>query len=299
MMDSSNVSTSKIQELEKLKENLKQAKDDAMQSWLDSQPLIDELEKMQADLSSVKSRVIKANAVISELQPQLGTTDMCIKSTKEEELKMKKIIDDKSEDLERTQEEMEKLKTKIDEQQRKRTKLKQVLRLKRQSLLTLQLTHEAIQLESQAFEKSAAHALSYISNKSEGVVNIVVQLTQDEYHMLKRRSREQTSLAERRISVSMEQKLVAENSRDYSFRRLQQLYSHHRSSKRRMEENRSPNEGFGGLTEEQYASIREVTPRNQQKFKSNNGNFLVKKKKSSIFYRIRSCFAQKFRKYFK
>ncbi|CAA2978106.1 Hypothetical predicted protein [Olea europaea subsp. europaea] len=291
MTDSSNVWTSKIQELERLKENLEQAKDDAMQSWLDSQPLIDELEKMQADLSSVKSRVIKANAVISELQAQLGTTDMCIKSTKEEELKMKKIVDYKSKDLERTQEEMEKLKAKIDEQQRKRTKLKQMLRLKRQSLLTLQLTHKAIQLETQAFEKSAAHALCYISNKSEGALNSLVQLTLDEYHMLKRRASEQTSLAEGRISISMEQKLTAENSRDSSFRRLQQLYSHHGSSKGRMEDNRSPNEGFGGLTEKQYASIKEITPRNQQKFKSNNVDFLVKKKKISIFYRIRSCFA--------
>ncbi|CAI9760733.1 unnamed protein product [Fraxinus pennsylvanica] len=90
---------------------------------------------------------------------------------------MKNIIDDKSEDLERTKEEMEKLKIKIDEQQRKRTKMEQVLRLKRQSLLTLQLTHEAIQLESQAFEESAAYALSCISNKLEAAGNIVVQLT--------------------------------------------------------------------------------------------------------------------------
>ncbi|KAL2522837.1 paramyosin-like [Forsythia ovata] len=300
MTDSGNAWTSKIEELEKLKEILKQAKDDAMQSWLDSQPLIDELEKTQAEIESIKARVIKANAVISELQAQLGTTDMCIKSTKEEELKLKTIIDDKNEDLERAQEEKEKLKTKIDEQLRKRSKLKQVLRIKRQSLLTFQLTHEAIQLESEAFEKSAAHALGYISNKSEAAGNIVIQLTRDEYHMLKRTASEQISLVEMRISLSMKQKLEAENSRDAAFRRLQQLYSRDGWSKRRMGEKRSPDEDIGGLTEEQYASIREVNPRNQQQFKSNKyGNFLVKKKKTSIFYRIRSCFARKFRKYFK
>lgn len=81
--------------------------------------------------------------------------------------------------------------------------------------------------------------------------------------MLKRRANEQTSLAEQCISVSMEQKLVAENSQDSSFRRLKQLYSHHGLSKGRMEENRSPNEGFENFTEDQYASIREVTSRNQ------------------------------------
>ncbi|KAK6128950.1 hypothetical protein DH2020_037324 [Rehmannia glutinosa] len=79
--------TKKIAELEKIKEDLKQAKDDAMQSWLDSRPLVDELEKMQAELASAKARVLKANTTISELQAQLGTTDMCIKSAKEDEQK--------------------------------------------------------------------------------------------------------------------------------------------------------------------------------------------------------------------
>lgn len=82
-------------------------------------------------------------------------------------------------------------------------------------------------MESKAFEKSATRALNYVNNKSEAKGNIVVQLTRGECHMMKRRASEQTSLAEQRISVSIEQKLAGKNRWDSSFRRLKQLYSHH------------------------------------------------------------------------
>lgn len=314
--DRRNVLTAKIAELEKMKEDLRQAKDDAMQSWLDSRPLIDELEKMQAELASAKARVFKANITISELQAHLGTTDMCIKSTKEEEQKFRVMINDKNQALHKTQEEMERLKMKIDQKRRRRSKLKLVLRLKRQTLQTLILTYEALQLESEAFGTSAAQALRYINNSE--ATNIMVQLTQEEYDFLKREAKEQTSLAEWRISVSEEEKLAAENSRDSAFRRLQSVYPRNISSQRNMTEQTLRNEKIMKKTGEQantrvgretnhrrFSKAQAKSPtgvnkRNrQQQFRDNNYSYLVKKKKSSIFVRIRTCLVRKLSKYFK
>lgn len=313
--NSSYLLTVKIAELEKMKEDLRQAKDDAMQSWLDSRPLIDELEKMQAELASAKDRVFKANITISELQAQLGTTDMCIKSTKEEERKFRMMINDKNQALHKAQEEMEQLKMKMDQKRRRRSKLKLVLRLKRQTLQTLELTYEALQLEAEAFAISAAQALNYINNSE--TANIMVQLTQEEYDFLKRKAKEQTSLAEWRISVSEEEKLAAEHSRDLAFRRLQNIYPHNISSQRNMTEQTIRNEKSKKKTGEhairvghqtnqrrfskaQTNSPTRVNKRNiQQQFRNNNYSNLVKKKKSSIFVRIRTFLVRKLSKYFK
>ncbi|PIN16075.1 hypothetical protein CDL12_11277 [Handroanthus impetiginosus] len=289
-----NLLESKTAELEKMKEELRQAKDEAMQSWLDSRPLIDELEKMQAELAIVKARVSKANTTISELQAQLGTTDMCIKSTKEQEQNYRMMINDKNQDLHKTQEEMEQLKMKIDRKRRRRSKLKLVLRLKLQTLKTLQLTYEAIRLESEALGASAAQALCYISISQ--AANTVVQLNQEEYDYLKREAEEQTSLAEWRISVSLEEKLAAENSRDTTFRRLQNLYPRNTSSRRNTEQT-FPKETKPNTREKSSNGVNKRNP--QQQFQSNSHSYLVKKKKLSIFLRIKTFFARKILKYFK
>lgn len=312
--DRSNLLTAKIFELEKIKEDLKQAKEDAMQSWLDSRPLIDELEKMQAELASAKARVFKANTTISELQAQLGTTDMCIKSAKEEEQKFRMMINDKNQALHKAQEEMEQLKMKIDQKRRRRSKLKLVLRLKRQTLQTSQLTSEAIQLESEAFSTSAAQALCYINNSE--AANIMVQLTQEEYDYLKKEASEQTSLAEWRISVSAEEKLAAENSRDSAFRRMQNFYPHNISSQSNMMGQKFHKETIMKKTEgqaytrvgsqtkhrhfskDQVKSPSGVTKRNPQRQFENNYSYLLKKKKS-IFFRIKTFIVRNITKYFK
>ncbi|KAK4416229.1 hypothetical protein Salat_2448400 [Sesamum alatum] len=313
--DSSDLLTDKIVELEKMKEDLRQAKDDAMQSWLDSRPLIDELEKMQAELENAKARVFKANITISELQAQLGTTDMCIKSTKEEEQKFRMMINDKNHDLHKVQEEMERLKMKMDQKRRRRSKLKLVLRLKTQTLQTLELTCEALQLEAEAFGISAAQALHYVNNSE--AANIMVQLTQEEYDFLKREAKEQTSLAEWRISVSEEEKLAAENSRDSAFRRLQNIYPRTISSQRNTTEQTIHNEKNKKKTGEPATRVGQrtnqrrfskaqtnapagVNKRNtQQQFRNNNCSYLVKKRKPSICFRIRTFLVRKLSKYFK
>ncbi|KAK4393330.1 hypothetical protein Sango_1803800 [Sesamum angolense] len=312
--DSSDLLTAKRTELEKMKEDLRQAKDDAMQSWLDSRPLIDELEKMQAELARANDRLFKANITISELQAQLGTTDMCIKSTKEEEQKFRMMVNDKNQALHKAQEEMERLKMKMDQKRRRRSKLKLVLRLKRQTLQTLKLTYEALQLEAEAFGISAAQALNYINNSE--TANIMVQLTKEEYDFLKGEAKEQTSLAEWRISVSEEEKLAAENSRDLAFRRLQSIYPRNISSQRNMTEQTIRNEKSKKKTGEHATRVGHQT--NQRRFSKaqtnsptrvnkgnteqqlrNNRSYLVKKKKLSIFVRIRTFLVRKLSKYFK
>lgn len=193
----------KMAELGKLKEKLTKAEDEAVQSWLDSKPLIDELEKLRSELADAKSRTALSNAAIPELQSQLETLTTSIRVKKEEELTIRTMINKINEVLQRTQAEMEQLKMERDEKHRARLKIKQVLRLRRQTLRTLQLTLRAVRLESEAYGASAAEANHYINHSQ--MDDTMVKLNQEEYHALKKKAREETSLAEWRIAVSMEQ----------------------------------------------------------------------------------------------
>lgn len=305
--DISDLLTAKTAELEKVMEDLKQAKEEAMQSWLDSRPLIDELEKMQAELNSTRARVLKANSCITELQAQLGTMDMCIKSAKDGEQNMHMMINDKNQEVHMMQEDTEQLKTKIVKKRRRRSKLKLVLRLKRQTLQTLELTCEAVKLESKAFSTSTSQAL-YYNNYTE-TARVMIQLTQDEYGCLKEEANKQISLAEWRISVSAKEKLAAENSRDLAFRRLQSLHPHNRFRQSNMRGQTTNNETFtnnrqeydkaGNSKHEQVfrGGLKPPTGVNIQKSK-NYDRFHVKKKES-IFFRIRTFIVRSLTKYFK
>ncbi|KAL0321986.1 UNVERIFIED_CONTAM: hypothetical protein Scaly_2495000 [Sesamum calycinum] len=141
---------------------------------------------------------------------------------------------------------------------------------------------------------------NYINNSE--TANIMVQLTKEEYDFLKREAKEQTSLAEWRISVSEEEKLAAENSRDLAFRRLQSIYPRNISSQRNMTEQTIRNEKSKKKTGEhatrvghqtnqrrfskaQTNSPTRVNKRNTQQQFRNNRSYLVKKKKLSIFVR--------------
>lgn len=304
--------TAKIAELEKMKEDLRQAKEDAMQSWLDSRPLIDEFEKMQAELENRKARVFKANATITELQAQLGTTDMCIQSAKDEEQSLRMKINYKNQNVHKMQEDMEQLKTKIDQKRRRRSKLKLEWRLKKQTLQMLELTSEAIKLEAEAFNTSTAQALYYI-NISEAK-NVMIQLTQEEYDYLKKEASEQILLAERQISVSAEEKLAAENSRDLAFRRLQSLHPNNRSRHIKMtgqtvQEETVQNNGQAYTRAKSPTKHRQVSKgrrksptgvnKKNPQWQSTNYNIFPVKKKESIFFRIKTFIVRSLAKYFK
>ncbi|EEF40001.1 conserved hypothetical protein [Ricinus communis] len=208
-------------ELIEIREELYRAKDSAMQSWLDSKPLIDELEKLQAGLASSKNRTSMSNIVISELESQLEAISIEVRTKVEDETKAKEMINELSQALEEKYKESEAIKLDADEERRARSKLKQVLRIRTQTLRTLQLTLQAIRIESEAFGASAVDAVGHI--KGSRTDYTVVRVGQGEYYALESRAKEKTALAEWRVSVSMEQKLAAEESRNFALSRLKEL----------------------------------------------------------------------------
>lgn len=305
-------------ELHKTKEDLKQAKDEAMQSWLDSRPLIDELEKLQTGLESAKVRSNMSNSLIAKLESQLQNIHACIKAKKEDELKVRDTIEEITRASEKTREEMERFKLETDEERRTRSKLKQVLRLRKQTLRTLQLTLRAIRLESEAYGASAAEGLHHI-NRSQ-MENTVVHIPEDNYRSLTRRANEEASLAEWRVKVSMEQRLAAEESRDLALRRLNEEKSEKRSRKKKImdeitddraterEEDSmimvgahistrqigSPKARARGITE----AHQRYPTQQMRRARSNNRKKIVKKKKPSIFVQIRTFLVQKITRLF-
>ncbi|KAK3023974.1 hypothetical protein RJ639_042864 [Escallonia herrerae] len=301
---SSNELQTKMAELNNTNENLKQAKDNAMQSWLDSRPLIDELENLQADLTSAKNQSTISAALISDLQAQLASINSSLEFKKDEELMLRTMINDLSQELDNTREEMEKLKLETEEEVRARSERKQVLRLRRQTLRTLRLTLRAIRLESEAFGASAADALQSFNRLKAD--NTSAQLSQEDYDALTKRAQEETSLADWRIAVSVEQRFVAEESRDLALRRLEALYSDNKEKK--VEGNfivREAEKEDSRIQEFPKARARLVpedslrTPTQQlRRSRSSNSRRVVKKKKASIFLQIKTFLVQKIARLF-
>lgn len=299
----------KMEELQKTKEELKQAKDEAMQSWLDSRPLLDELEKLQTNLASAKNRC--SSTSISELESQLKAIHKSMRAKKEEEVRVRTMINEMTRASEKIREEMEQVKLETEEERQVRSKLKQVLRLRRQTLRTLKLTLRATRLESEAYSASAAAALHQINSHAQ-IDSNPVQLTQEDYYALTRRAKEEASLAEWRVAVSIEQRLVAEESRDVALGRLKEPNLHDRSSKRKIDEeiiqDRIMRETEGGsrrtraraqtpfpkaraklMSEDGHNNVRQPSG----KSKSNTNRRPVNKNKKSIFVQIRAFLVQK------
>lgn len=183
-----------VMELARTKEELLRARETATQSWLDSKPLIDELEKLQSALTKARNRVSVATVTISTLESQLESTKTSIKAKEEEEFKAKGTIDEMNQVLDRSHVEIETLKLETDEERRARAKLKQELRLRRQSLRSLRLMQRAVRMESEAFGASAAAALRQI--KSSKTENALMELSHKDYDALKRKADEETALAD-------------------------------------------------------------------------------------------------------
>ncbi|KAF5736119.1 hypothetical protein HS088_TW14G00254 [Tripterygium wilfordii] len=310
----------KMVELILIKEKLKTARDSATQSWLDSKPLIDELEKLQSGLESSKNQSSKSTIVISQLQLQVETISKEIRSKMEEELKASHMINELGQPLDQTQDELETLQLEADEEHRARLKLKQVVRMRRQTLRALQLRLRAILTETEAFKASAAEASRHINNSK--MKDGTIKLTHEEYYDLIKRAKEEELLAEGRISASMEQKLAAEASLNLALKRSIQLHSNNRPRRRRKKKGNITEDGDAvkDRKEQDWSGVRERTEDNnggivlskpqaniiaeraqgnpQQKIrksKTNNKRMSVKKRKASILRQIRSFFARLFR----
>lgn len=319
-MEVGDESEAKMEELVKTKEELEVAKERATQSWLDSKPLIDELETLRASLASARNRASMSNVIISELETELETTSKLIRLKKENELKSRGDVDEINRELDRIREELDNLKMVNDAERRARSKLRQVLRLRKQTLRTLQLTIRAARIESEAFGVSAGVAFEHIRNLE--IDNLTVQLTPEEYHASKRRANEETSLADWRISVSLEQKKAAEGNCKLALSRLKDLQSGKVTRRRRMkEENRFDGDAIREVEDERglepagdrkspfpkarmrvmsEANRRESRdPKQAKRSMSNNNNHkMMKRSKPSIFQAFKKCFVMKLRQLF-
>ncbi|KVI02669.1 Protein of unknown function DUF827, plant [Cynara cardunculus var. scolymus] len=270
------VLSDKIEELHRTNEELKQAKDEAMQSWLDSRPLIDELERLQSGLADAKEQ--SDNGLVSKLESELMEIHLTIRAKKEEELKAGTEINHMTRASEALREEMERIKLETDEIRRTRSKMRKGIKLRRQRLRTLKLTLRAVRLESEAYAASAAAAVDQIGRARSLDHTDTIELTQEDYFALTRRAKEETSLADWRVVVATEQRVVAEESRDSALKKLTDPY---------------------GSVKEGEISDKEVTgfrskpgtpfPRARAKQMAHGGI----KKKRSIFIEIKSYFARK------
>ncbi|KAI3665720.1 hypothetical protein L6452_44350 [Arctium lappa] len=281
------VLSDKIEELYRTNEELKQAKDEAMQSWLDSRPLIDELERLQSGLAEVKER--SENGIVSRLESELMEVRLTIRAKEEEELRTRTEINHMTRASETVREEMERIKLETDEGRRSRSKMRRGIKVRRQRLRTLKLTLRAVRLESEAYAASAATAVDQIGRADRSPDHTgTIELTQEDYFALTRRAKEETSLADWRVVVATEQRTVAEESRDSALQKLTE-----------------PN---GSVKEEEISDIGVPdfrsklgtpfpTARAKQMahkgIKSDKNRRQVDKKKRSIFIEIKSFFARK------
>ena len=212
----------KIAELNKIKEDLKQAKEDARDSWSNCRPLIHVLEKLETDTEIAKKGSAMFSSVVSELQSQLEAIKMSIKSMRDEELNVTKMINEINDVLEETQEEMEEILSEIDEKRCEREELTLMLKIRRQTLDVLQLTHRALRLEVECFGASAAEALQHIAKSKND--STTVQLTLEDFDAITKAAEENTFLQEWRVSASTEQRFATQKRRDLFFKRFVELH---------------------------------------------------------------------------
>lgn len=306
-MDKGRELEAKVAELAKTKQELQRAKEDAIQSWLDSRPLIDELEMQKSNLADAKKRL--DNSVIPELESQLEIMNKSIRSKREDHFKAETMSHEINHVLDQTRDELERLKLDIKKERQAREKVRQILQLRRLKLQTLQLTIQAALLESDALEKSADEALLQIKHSETHTV--VVQLTHEEYYDLTRGAEERFSKSKQRVSNSIEKKLAAEAVQDLALSRLNRLQS--RRSKSRDRKNiigqwkteryvEKKSEKVGVPAKRTGASPKALAilvaksevgkPQQSRRSRSN----IKKKEKPSVFHQMKGCLEQKIRK---
>ncbi|MFS8033369.1 putative WEB family protein [Helianthus anomalus] len=287
------VLSDKIEELHRTKEELKQAKDEAMQSWLDSRPLIDELEKLQAELANAKLQ--SENTIITKLESELMGINISIRVKKEEDLKARTEINEMTRVSESLREEMERNKLEITEGKWARTKTKMEIKMRRQTLRTLKLTLRAVRLETEAYRASAEAALEQITRSQASNHGSTVELTQEDYFALTRRAKEEESLADWRVVVATEQRLAAEESCDLALKRLSESTVNDELMKDKNEEEMSEKEVTSSMFRAQtpFPKARAKLMAHGGSTRETDRRQTVSKKKRSIFVKVKSFFARK------
>jgi hypothetical protein len=301
-------------ELDETKKEINRAKEYAIQSWLDSKPVIDELEKQKENLANAQQNLNSnpQKTDIAELESQLEISHESIKSKREEHLKTENTIYEINHALDQMRNDMERLKLNIKKGKQTRAKLKQKLHLKRRTIQTLQLTLQAVLLESDAVELSKAEAFQQINHSENNTPD--VQLNHKDYYALTRRAEERISQANWRVSVPMEHKRAAEATRELALSRLNHFYSNRSlSSNRRNIVGQCHKENDTKIQdaivqEEVTTNINSASPeshakslvksegRKSQQSRRSASNNLKTTKKSSILYRMKKCLQRMIRK---
>ncbi|KAG9450831.1 hypothetical protein H6P81_010796 [Aristolochia fimbriata] len=211
-------------ELAHTKKEVEQARDAAAKSWLESKPLFDELDRIQLDLSKANSRVSKATTTISTIESQLVATNASIRSKQEDERERRRRIQEVKRHLDQRRGNVAMLHVEVTEERLAQTKLKQEHRFRRQSLQALQLRHRAARMETDICRASARSARRSIKHFKEEKPTVELQV--EEYKELTRKANEQTTLADWRVSISMEQRRAAEKQQEKALRRLNEVHAH-------------------------------------------------------------------------
>lgn len=155
----------KMAELLTTREQIDRAREIAMQSYLESKPLIDRLEKSKAGLEKLRSQhSMLGGRSAYELRSQLEAIEARLREKKEEEAKATRSIDEMNQAAEETGSEIDSLKADIEEERRNRQKLKQTLRMKRQKLRAIHLMLRAVRIESDAMKASFGDNTNLFSN---------------------------------------------------------------------------------------------------------------------------------------
>ncbi|WCJ31083.1 hypothetical protein M5689_012598 [Euphorbia peplus] len=308
-------------ELMEVKEQIKKAKDINKKSWLASKHLKDELSELKSTLETVRNRKYMVNTVISDLEEQLKEANASVKLKIEEELNAKEMTDRLTEALNETRKEMEVMKWEKKIERSERSKVKQIIRMRKQKLRTLQAMLHAAEIEFEAFGASTAEALSHIQNSETKIeTGSFHQFTQEEYYALIAKARDETALAEWRISLSMKQKLTAEINRNLAMSRLRELRRKKRKAKEKEikeEDDRvedTEEEDFRARIETQFnngtttlkARARPTVKLNQnvgkrnkrQRKKAKLDNKKAKQKNPSILVQVRNSCLWSFRRFF-
>uniref|UniRef100_A0A6V7QS43 Uncharacterized protein n=1 Tax=Ananas comosus var. bracteatus TaxID=296719 RepID=A0A6V7QS43_ANACO len=90
-----------LKELAETREEIRRAREEAVQAWLDSMPLVNKLEKLQSNLSRTTNKLELVNIAVASLESLLESTDRSIKYKQEEEAKSKVSIEEMRKEVDR------------------------------------------------------------------------------------------------------------------------------------------------------------------------------------------------------
>ncbi|CAD5196145.1 unnamed protein product [Musa acuminata subsp. malaccensis] len=210
-----------LEELVRTREEIKRARESAVQSWIDSMPSIDELESSRSVLSRTRNRVTMYTTAIASLCSLLNSTGRSIRHKQAEESNSKMAAAEMRQEAHRRREEMESLKVEMEEMGASRNKVKMKLQIKSQLLKALQLKLRAIDMEMEAVNESVDATLHQAKHLRAD--HKMIALSHEEYNVMCRRMEEEAAAASSRIVWWDGKRCAAADRKANALQRLQAL----------------------------------------------------------------------------